>query len=178
MKTPRLAAFVLAACLLPSNSTSLQTTVPREQLSSPIYFLAVSAKVEDPHEIHFRGASNMPPGAKIGVVVTKFSGYGWEYYSESVCVSLDANGLFSGNVPPKQGMVFPSVGDLVLAASFQTNLCKPQPSTVLEILGKKGERLANVRDSDITELSGLSHNPQLYQVSGWYYGIQTIGRIE
>jgi hypothetical protein len=42
--------------------------------------------------VRFRGNANFPPGAKSAVQVSKFSGYGWEYYSESVCVPLAAFG--------------------------------------------------------------------------------------
>jgi len=27
-------------------------------------------------------------------------------------------------------------------------------------------------------LAGLSDNPQIYQVSGWYYGIEAIARVQ
>jgi hypothetical protein len=41
----------------------------------------------------------------------------------------------------------------------------------------KGEHLGE-KDAPFGELLGVSHNPQLYQVSGWYYGLETIARIE
>ena len=150
----------------------------RASLSAPTYYIAVSARLQDAQHVRFEGASNVPPGAKISINVAKFSGYGWTSYSADNCSSVNDEGLFAGQLTPKPGLEFPRSGDLVVAATFQTNLCRPQATPVLEALGEKGQRLANVKDGDMTELAGLSDNPQIYQVSGWYYGIEAIARVQ
>ncbi len=145
-------------------------------LSAPTYYIALWAQVEDENHVRFRGASNLPAGARIAVVVTDFAGDAWEDYSDNQCVSVNEKGLFAGELRSKQGMKFRS--SLIFRADFYTDLCTPQPAAVLQALGKKGEGLANVEDGYVTELSGLSDNPQLYQVSGWYYGLEAIARLE
>ncbi|HEX5424343.1 MAG TPA: hypothetical protein VFW94_12395 [Candidatus Acidoferrales bacterium] len=157
-------------------------TARRASMSAPTYYMAISGKVVDEHHLQFRGASDLPVGARISVAATTFSGFGWMDQSTSVCVPVDQRGGFVGLIGSYPNRAFwegTKYGDtLLLRADFQTRLCGPQPANVLRALGKKGEGLANVAGGDVTELVGLSDNPQLYQVSGWYYGIQTIARVE
>lgn len=145
-------------------------------LTAPTYYLAVQAQLEDKDLVRFRGASNLPLDSRIGVVVTAFEGGAWHDYSDQVCLPLSNKGLFSGELHSQNGVGFRT--NLVLRAYFQTNLCTPQPNSVLQRVGKKGDGLANVPDGDPEELAGLSDNPQLYQVSGWYYGLEAIARVQ
>lgn len=102
----------------------------RTSLSAPTYYIAVSARPQDAQHVRFEGASNVPPGAKISVNVAKFSGYGWTRYSADSCISVNDEGLFAGQLTQKPGLEFPPSGDLVVAATFQTNLCRPQATPV------------------------------------------------
>jgi hypothetical protein len=124
--------------------------------------------------VRFNGASNLPAGANILVTVTDFDNDAWKDYSDGVCVQVAQSGFFSGEIHPKLGIKFRR--NLILRASFATNVCK-QPASVLRIVGPKGEHLGE-KDAPLGELAGLSRNPQLYQASGWYYGLETIARIE
>jgi hypothetical protein len=124
--------------------------------------------------VRFNGASNLPAGANILVTVADFDHDAWKDYSDAVCVPVAKNGFFSGEIHPKLGMKFHT--NLILRASFATNVCK-QSASVLRIVGPKGEHLGE-KDAPFGELVGVSRNPQLYQASGWYYGLETIARIE
>ena len=131
----------------------------------------------DDEDVRFRGASNLPPGARISVAVTELVGAGWNDYSESLCVHVGETGLFGGEIRPKQHLKFRT--NLIISAAFATNLCR-QSSAVLDVVGKKGWYLSGVEnaDSHSDDLSALSNNPQLYQTSGWYYGLLDIARID
>jgi hypothetical protein len=138
--------------------------------------LAVEAQRSEPGGIHFRGASNLPAGSQIYVQVSDFFHGAWKDYSEGQCVDLDDSGFFEGDVRPKEGLSFRN--NLLLRVDFGTQLCK-QPAQTLQVLGTHGEGLANVMDSRVPrdELSGRSRNPQLFQWSGWYYGLEAIARV-
>jgi len=106
--------------------------------------------------------------------VSDFDDDGWKDYSGSLCVALTKDGFFEGEIRPREGMRFKK--NLILRANFQTNLCQ-QPASVRPIVGQKGEHLGE-RDAPLGELAGLSRNPQLYQISGSYYGLEAIARLE
>jgi hypothetical protein len=144
--------------------------------SAPTYYIVVWGQnwSRDGDLVKFRGASNLPPDANIMLTVSDFEGDAWKDYGGDVCVALGKEGFFDGEIHPKEGMRFRR--NLILRANFQTNLCR-QSASVLRIVGQKGEHLGE-RDDPLGELAGLSRNPQLYQISGWYYGLSTIARLE
>jgi|SRR5271155_2435609 len=148
----------------------------QKQFLAPTYYLAamVNDCEPDPNYVEFRGASNLPPGAVISTEVADLDG--WKPYSNRVYVPVGKEGFFSGKIEPRNGMRFRQ--NLILRVVFQTNFAK-QPPSVLAILGKKGEYLAGVQNpmEHPYDLAGLSNNPQLYQVSGWYYGLETIAIV-
>jgi len=156
-----------------------EAQVPQKEprvFAAPTYYIVVSGQNSSPRGdlVKFRGASNLPQDATIMLSVSDFDDDAWKDYSGDVCVSLTKEGFFAGEIHPKQGMRFRK--NLILRANFQTNLCR-QSANVLRILGQKAEHLGE-RDAPLGELAGLSRNPQLYQVSGWYYGLSTIARLE
>jgi len=63
---------------------------------------------------------------------------------------------------------------LVLAfATFRPG----QPDSVLAVIGKKGEKLAEVEDTTIQGIGRPSTNPQIINFSGEYQGLQAIARV-
>jgi hypothetical protein len=143
---------------------------------APTYYPAVNVQSCAPESIHFRGASNLPGGAMIAMQVDDFNGDGWQMFSDWIYVPVGGDGFFRGEIQPSKLLRFQH--NLTLIASFATNLHK-QPSDVIRVVGEKGWLLAGVENpsQNFTELSGLSQNPQLYQASGWYHGLETIARV-
>ncbi len=154
----------------------LGVAAAQRNLPGPTYYIAINAQRSDPHEIRFLGASNLPSGSEIAVQVSEFFQGGWEDYSDNMCVAVDEHGFFSGNIRPQTNMKFKN--NLVLRADFGTRLCH-QPDGTLRVLGKHGERLANVDNPKIPleQLDSVSRNPQLFRWSGWYYGLEAITRV-
>jgi hypothetical protein len=150
-------AFFLHA--VPLNKAQVLVTEP---LRAPTYYIGVEAPTCEPDMVKFVGASNLPPGAKLLIGVADFYEYAWKNYSEDITATLDDQGFFRGSVQPKKGLVFRR--NLLLVANFATYEPK-QPNNVLQIVGRKGERLGGLE------------NPQRIQVSGPYFGIQAIARV-
>jgi hypothetical protein len=168
-----LVLIAVAVSALPLAQTS--STASHKILGAPTYYIVVEARTCESDLVRFGGASNLPPRAVISLTVNDFDEAAWKGYSDEVYASVDEEGFFEGEIRPKKGMAFRH--NLILVADFTTYLPK-QSATVLRIVGKKGEYLAGVENTPVhlQELSGLSHNPQLFQVSGWYYGIEAIAR--
>lgn len=98
---------------------------------------------------------------------------GWKDISDELYVPLKSDGFFSGTIHPKDGLIFRR--NMVLRAAFMPYRPKQDPA-VLRIVGAKGEKLAGLDNAPIDELMGLTQNPQLFQVSGWNYGLDSIAR--
>ncbi len=149
---------------------------PSHRLAAPTYYIAVAGDLEDANTVRIRGASNLPGGANIAVSINT----GERVYTDKVCIPLDRGGLFTQELDPKKGMKFER--GLLVSAAFLTNLCK-QPETVLSIVGKKGEHLGNDNyDNSVNvesgETKGMTNNPQLVQVSGWFFGLSAQATLE
>jgi len=170
--------YILAVALscLGTLSFGQQDNAKKLILSAPTYYITIRAQRSEPGEIHFQGASNLPPQSEIYLEVSTFYQGGWKEYSDDLCVRIAQDGFFEGDIHPKSNLKFDN--NLVLRAVFETRLCH-QPEDTIKVLGKHGEGLANVGDVRIpyTELSSRSRNPQLFQVSGWYYGLEAIDRV-
>jgi hypothetical protein len=109
------------------------------------------------------GASSLPAGSMIGLKVSAFDEDAWKDYSDEIYVAVDLKGIFSAEIPPKAGRHF--ARNLLVVADFTTFRPK-QPAEVLQVVGEKGEHLGN-----------FDNNPQLFQLSGRYYGLETIARV-
>ncbi len=168
--------FLFSVALIMVCAADAQVTQKKRIFSAPSYYIVVSGQnwSRDGDLVKFRGASDLPPDAKIMLTVSDFDGDAWKDYSGDVCVALGKEGFFDGEMHPRQGMRFKK--NLILRANFQTNLCR-QPTSILRIVGQKGEHLGE-KDAPLGELVGVSRNPQLYQISGSYYGLGTIARLE
>ena len=159
----RFLSFILSAVVLGSGlSQRPNPSPPAKPLSAPTYYIALTVRSCDPTFVEFRGASNLPTGSMLGLMVNDFDGNGWREYSDEVFVPLNESGFFDGRVRPKKDMRFHK--NLILIAEF-TTFRPPQRQSVLQIVGKHGEHL------------GDFDNPQLGQVSGPYYLLDTIARI-
>jgi hypothetical protein len=166
-------AFGLTACSL-AHLASAQAT---ERLFAPTYYIAVSADPDVGGIVHVRGASNLPPGAAIQLTIYAQSG---NIKSSSTCVSTGAEGLFKQDVQVSPGVLRPKM--LYVRATFMTDLCK-QSASVLRIAGQHGEFLGNdshkVTIDEVRKgmTEGMFRNPQLFQTSGWYFGISDEAQI-
>ncbi len=153
-----------------------------KKLSAPGYYIAVLAQREYEGAIRVRGASNLPAGAKIWLEVDEIAGQdGWNARSAQVCAVVGQNGLFGSELQvTKEAYQKPL---LILRAAFLTNACS-QDQKVLQVVGRRGEYLGNdahpvtMHEVEMGMTPGMLQNPQLFQVSGWYFGIAAIARVE
>ena len=129
---------------------------------APTYYLAADAVSCNGTMVRAYGASNLPPGAVIAVVVTDFVGDGWHDDSDDAFAEIDNKGFFRTEIHPKLNTQFHR--NSLLRASFAPYRPK-QSNEVLRIVGRKGENLGGLE------------NPQVFQVSGPNYGLETIARV-
>ena len=167
-----------ALCCLGSIASAQQ----QKQLTAPTYYIAVEAQHSYDNVIRVRGASNLPPGAKISLQFFLPNDQAWKEPGQSVCVALDSNGLFDWReMSLPSGVPYPR--DLFVMATFLPNECK-QNAQVLKVLGTHGQYLGHDnRPVTMDEVSmgmtpGMQANPQLFQISGWYFGISALARVE
>jgi hypothetical protein len=163
-------------------SVDVARTQSRKALSAPTYYLAIKADLEDSDTIRVRGATNLPAGAKIAVGVGELIGdFGLKPYSDGACATVNDKGLFELELHTKSGMKFRR--NLNAGADFSVNGACKQPPSVLAVVGKKGQHLGNdnyddAADTTMAETPGMFENPQLYQSSGWHFGLGVNVRVE
>jgi hypothetical protein len=132
--------------------------------------------------IRVRGASNLPVGAKIGVEVEELVPEdGRKPLSKLTCATVDQKGLFRAELQVTKD-VYQKKG-LIVDAIFLPNQCVQNPE-VTRVVGHHGEllgndgRLVTMEEVEQGETPGMRENPQLFQISGWYFGIGTIARLD
>jgi hypothetical protein len=152
-----------------------------KKLYAPGYYLAVDAARDYEGAIRVRGASNLPAGAKIQLDVEGATGEdGWKTLSAPVCVAVDQGGLFDAELSVTKETYKGQA--LFVNAVFLTNECS-QDQRVLQVVGRHGEFLGNdtyhvtMNEVEMGLTPGMAKNPQLFQVSGWYFGISAITRV-
>ena len=139
----------------------------------------MTGDVFDSTTVRFHGASNLPAGAQLSIELGNYEGKPPSHQPPE-CVSVDEKGLFRGEFHAPKSASFHR--GQVLDATFATYLCK-QPSNVLGAVGKKGQFLGNdnydnAHDVAIGWTEGMFNNPQLFQVSGWYFGLRAFAPVE
>jgi hypothetical protein len=161
---------------------SLAFTQQPKQLTAPTYYIAIAAQHSYDNVIRVRGASNLPPGTKILLQFAGPTDQAWKEPGPRACVALDRRGLFGWQeISIPSGEPYPH--NLFVSAIFLPDECK-QSTQVLKVLGTHGEYLGHDnRPVTMDEVSmgmtpGMQANPQLFQVSGWYFGISTITPVE
>lgn len=152
------------------------------KLYAPSYYIAIRAQREYEGAIRVRGASNLPPGAKIGLQVEELvPETGRKPLSTLMCQAVDQSGLFSAELQITKE-TYQKRG-LIVDAIFLTNECS-QDQKVLQVVGRHGEFLGNdAHHVTMDEVSngmtlGMVQNPQLFQVSGWYFGVAAIAPVD
>jgi hypothetical protein len=173
----------IAACVCCglAGSTSDGAEQPKK-LYAPGYYIAVSAAREYEGAVRVRGASNLPVGAKIGLEVEELvPENGRKPLSTLTCVAVDQRGLFRAELQITKDVY--QKKDLVVDAIFLTNQCA-QDQEVIRVVGRHGELLGNdgrpvtMEEVERGETPGMQENPELFQVSGWYFGISAIARVD
>jgi hypothetical protein len=177
MTKRQLIPFLLTFCLISLGALGIEQTpsaIRSTPLTAPTYYIAINARTCQPDVIRFDGASNLPSKAIIELRVGEPYEDTLKDFTDAVDVPVDSSGFLTGEISPKKGLRFHR--SLIAVATFSTD-APNQPASVLNIVGKKGEILSGVRNAPLTELIGLSKNPQLFQASGWYYGLQATALV-
>lgn len=127
----------------------------RQRLWAPTYYIAAKATYDSrPQEMIVEGASNLPPGASIDILVyDRFRGGSVLNRRQSAVV--DKDGLFRVKLQAAEGKVFRH--DIMCQLLFMAVTEPPQPAAVLRVVGRHGERL------------GFPRNPQSGISSGKHY---------
>jgi hypothetical protein len=165
---------VLTTMLFSSLAAFTQNSQPRPSiLQAPTYYIVVHGHLKDEDTIAVRGASNLPPGSMILIQV----GDGTKPLAERTCVGVGKEGLFLRELHPVAGIKFKFSTGLGIDAIFRTSECE-QPDGVLQVVGKHGQYLGNDNydnriDIHMQWTPGMIDNPQLFQESGWYFGLRT-----
>ncbi|MGP8260960.1 MAG: hypothetical protein ACLQM6_13510 [Acidobacteriaceae bacterium] len=173
----------IAACVFGGMACSAAGGVDQpKRLYAPGYYIALFAQIDYGDTIRVRGASNLPPGASVGLDVVATNDDGWTEYSKTVCVTTSAEGLFNQEITTSTGL--PHRTDLLVRATFLTNSWCKQSAYVLQVVGNHGEFLGNdahhvtMEEVEKGITPGMAQNPELFQVSGWYFGISAIARVD
>jgi len=153
-----------------------------QKLYAPGYYIAVSAVRENEGVIKVHGATNLPVDSKIDLVVEDLvPENGRKALNSLTCAAVDQRGLFSGELHITKEAY--QKKDLIVDAIFLTNEC-PQEQKVLQIVGVHGEYLGNDTPRATMEqvekgmTRGMADNPQIFQISGWYFGVASIARLD
>ena len=178
MRSVRIAASVIGGI---SFSAASGVGQPKK-LNAPGYYIAVDAKREYEGVIRVCGASNLPVGAKIGLEVEELvPENGRKPLSTLTCAKVDQKGMFHAELQVSKD-IYQKKG-LIVDAIFLTNQCVQDPE-VVRVVGHHGELLGNdsrpvtMEEVEQGETPGMRENPQLFQMSGWYFGIGAIARLD
>jgi hypothetical protein len=129
------------------------TQSPR--LSAATYYIATNPDWKGlPDQMLIDGASNLPPGSRLGIDILDFVGQGSSSLNEDAVATVDDQGFFQATLKAKPGSQFRH--NLVCNVVFMTTYPRQEP-TVLQIVGRSGENL------------GFPKNPQARVISGGYY---------
>lgn len=162
----RLIFLLSTAMVLIMTICSRAQAPPVKPGPAPTFYLAIEAATCEPPAIKIFGASNLPPGAVILLLISDFDGDAWKDYTDPAYLTLADGGFFEETLHPKPGLRFR--GNLV-AQSYFSPVYVPsgtsQRVSVLRTVGKKGENLGGLK------------NPQVGQLSGWNYYLTTIARV-
>ena len=130
-------------------------------IAAPTYYIAAYVKECNSNHITVRGATDLPAGAVLSVSVGGPLGNPsgtLERYSNLSTTTVAPNGQFTAEVDALPTKRFES-NRFVAYVRFQPEVTK-QPKSVLNVVGRKGEKL------------DIINNPQAFQTSGWWYGIE------
>ena len=150
---------LFTATLFVAGTTKTASESASRPLPAPTYYIAIRVRTCEPNAVKFNGASNLPPGARVALKVGEPYQDAMKDYSDDVYVPVDSKGFFEGEVLPQKGISFQR--RLILVANFTTYLPK-QPQSVLQVVGKIGEKLGGLE------------NPQVEYMSGNYQILQAI----
>lgn len=144
--------LLTSLCLLVGGVTST-VSAPQRRLWAPTYYIAARVTYDGrPGELHVLGASNLPAGASVSLFVSRFMGEGSSTINESATAVVGKEGLFEATLHPTKGNKFEH--NLVCDIVFATLTDPPQPPSVLQVVGNRGEHLGFPKNPQVTVMSG------------------------
>jgi hypothetical protein len=134
-----------------------------KRLTAPSFYIAASGEYNKySTTLDVKGVSNLPPGSRLSVILYDFVGYRSSILSAEAIVALNKDGFFEVTLKPRKGKQFKD--NMVCEISLNPNAVR-QDSSVLKVIGKKGELL------------GIDNNPQIGKMSGENYYLQALVHI-
>ncbi|MGD0922004.1 MAG: hypothetical protein ABSA70_09605 [Terriglobia bacterium] len=135
-------AALLVLCASLGAAGEERRSRPQPALRAPGYYIAVRASLVDDQLVALFGASNLPPGSILWVVLTDFTGAGPKTVNGETNATVGKDGLFRVEIHPKMGEVFRHkiVCDVIFAPTDPA-----QPPNVIKVVGKTGGRLGDWR---------------------------------
>jgi hypothetical protein len=153
MRYSSLCVLLMASLCLLVGSAARTVPAPQARLSAPTYYIAARAAYDGrPDDLYVVGASNVPKGARLYLNVYRYIGEGGNAINEGASVVVGEDGFFEANLHPAKGSQFQHnlVCDIVLA----TVTDPPQLPSVLQVVGKHGEKLGFPKNPQVEVLSG------------------------
>ncbi len=153
MRYSGLRVLLLASLCLLVGGVARTVPAPQARLSAPTYYIAARAAYDGrPDALYVVGASNLPSGARLHLIVYRYIGEGGNAINEGASAVVDEDGFFEVNLHPAKGSQFQH--NLVCDIVFATVTDPPQPPSVLQVVGKHGEKLGFPKNPQVEVLSG------------------------
>lgn len=144
--------FLATLCLV-TGTAGRPLPMPQTRLSAPTYYIAAKATYDGRRdELYLVGASNLPHGARLYLNVYRYIGEGGDAINQSASTIVGKSGFFEANLHPTKGNQFQH--NLVCDIVFPSVTDPPQPSSVLQAVGKRGEHLGFPKNPQVEVLSG------------------------
>ena len=145
--------LALAGLCLLAGGVPTSVPTPQARLSAPTYYIAARAAYDGrPDELYVVGASNLPIGARLHLNVYRYIGEGGNVINEGASVVVGKDGFFEANLHPTKGNQFQH--NLVCDIVFATVTDPPQSPSVLQVVGKHGEKLGFPKNPQVEVMSG------------------------
>ena len=114
---PQKIRFIVAAILTLTAYSEAQST---QILAAPTFYIAASGRYSQySPTLVVKGASNLPPGSRLSVVLADYIGYKSSILSEEAIAILNRNGFFEAVLRPLSGKQFKE--HMVCDISFNPN---------------------------------------------------------
>jgi hypothetical protein len=148
----RCVLLLVSLCLL-VGGVARTVPAPQARLWAPTYYIVAKATYDGrPDELYVVGASNLPNGARLYLNVYRYIGEGGNAINEGASAVVGKGGFFEASLHPTKGNQFQH--NLVCDIVFATLSNPPQPPSVLQVVGKHGEKLGFPKNPQVEVMSG------------------------